>query len=259
MESMKSISIISLTSCAVALCFLCCTCGNNNGHTRVVTPQQAEELIEETPEPVFDGIDSVVNLSFLNFAIGNKASGLNAAKNTFQTTVTEDAAKECSLTRNLVLSGKSYPVELTVSVVNDTICSVYGQLKSDIYSSLFETIKAKYGKPSSGGDWKNTCWAQWKFRNQTISIHREQPQRVIYHPELKKDIYTNFFDFKYVSVAYSDVELCDRFSALKSVQKEYDAKQQAIRDSIDAIRAIEAQKVAEQERNKRLLQDAAQL
>ncbi len=239
----------------VVICTLLClfSCKNrpSNTHSHVPTPTSDEQRVE----PKFEGIDSIVNLSFLGIGLNQSASQVATGRIKNREFDVIVPIKTRTVTKSLVLDKKSYPISLSFNSVNDSICSIYGEIDTDIFTQLKDTYVAKYGNPSFSYS-NNNAIAEWEFRNQKIRIHREKPQRVIWHPELQKNIYTHYYDFKYVSISYSDYALCAQYDSLLAIQKEYDRFQKAQRDSIEEVRQIEASQKAERERQKKLQEDA---
>lgn len=210
----------------------------------------------------FDGIDSLVNLSFLGINLRGRASAVPSGRISYKGDASLDIITKYTLRKSLILSDYSskttVPVDITISAINDTVCSIYGSISTDVFHLLNDTFKAKYGEPSfySGTE---SITSKWKFRNQEISLYREKPQRVIWHSELKKNIYTNFYDFKGIHISYSDYALCERLDSLNAIQIAFAKSQKHIEDSLAEINRAAAARQAQQELEKRRLEDAKQL
>ena len=208
-----------------------------------------------------DVIDSIVHLSFLGGTLGeNSIPFVNNSKKSIVYSDDSSVVANYSSTKKLTLEGKNYPVKITTSTINDTICSISAEIETDIYSRLRDTYFAKYGEPSENySSVKSSCTLRWKYLNQSISINYLKPQRVIYHTELKKNIYTNYYDFEGIHISYTDYTLYKRFEEFSNLGREIAKRETAIRDSISRIQRQEQSELEKQKRKEMLLNDANQL
>ena len=208
-------------------------------------------------------IDTLVSLSFLGTSLGDN---VNAAKSKlkieYTTTVTDDVAKRYKGKKVLVLNGVSTPIEMEYYTVNDTVCEIIGTLKNDkISKDIFETYSAKYQKPTIGElleeykPYTNGNSISWEFKNQSVSLSR----RVDKKWNLNTRPFSEYYEYQYTTIRYSDYRLKKRYDHVMNEQWEYDREMRPI---LDSIRAAEEKRVKDSvyeiERTKRL-KDAHQI
>lgn len=245
----------------ISLAFSLLSCGNNASKNKPsISDYEIGLEVQASNDDLFVGIDSVVCLSFLGIELDDSISTVSSSKRIYQTTATSDEAEIYQMKKTLSLSGTSIPVDIEVSSVNGIICRIEGSISKDYSQLIGDTYIAKYGTPSSDyGSYTQTKTLKWRFRNQSVLVKRDAPQRVIWHPELKKDIYTRYYDFKRVLISYDSHPLSEVFDSLALIQTAENKRQQFVIDSIAAVREEEARIKAEEERRKELLKDANQI
>ena len=240
------IAIIIILFIAVKSC-------SNNVREKHIQDSILQDLVaeKETSEPVLsradEGRDSTVSLQFLGFTLNEK---IRANQLSSITTVSWKELNTIKGTAKLTVNKKQYPVNLCIQTVNDTVASIQGIILTDIYKELKDIYWAKYGTPNIHS---------WNYKNQCVSLIEHRPQRVIWHSELKKNIYTNYYDFKDIVITYSDYSFEDRIKILQEEETLYNKRQQEIKDSIENERIEKARKEAEDKKRQLLSTEGAQI
>lgn len=246
------ISLLLLIAIILSLFIAVKSCSNIVREKRIqdsILPELVPE--KEDSEPILnradEGRDSTVSLQFLGFTLNEKI------KSNRLSSITTVSWKELSTIKGiakLTVNKKQYMVNLCIQTVNDTVASIQGIILTDIYKELEDIYWAKYGTPN---------FNSWNYKNQCISLIEHRPQRVIWHPELKKNIYTNHYDFKDIVITYTDYSFEDRIKILQEEEKQYSKRQQAIKDSIENERIEKARKEEEDKKMQLLSTEGAQI
>lgn len=241
---------------AVIMVLLAIVPGRHSGVANNIEKQDvSEEVEEEKPQhPADSGRDSLVNLSFAGIQLGQSLRSFASQKGILQQ-LTEDNFSSGTLStltfqHKLVLSGKKYPVETSVIVVDDKVARITGMIYQDINEILSPVFSEKYGDKTYNG---------WRFRNQSIIYEYNKPQRVIWHPELKKYIYTHYYDFKDITIIYEDYSLCDKLEVIQTEKNELFWKEKALKDSLEREEKIKQERIEAEQTRKRLETEGEQI
>lgn len=180
--------------------------------------------------------NTIVSLSFLNFKLGKnitQAIQTERNNNSINNIRIEDIQKLSTYTfkAKMLIEQKAQIVECTIKTINHVIGSIDVKLLEDIYDEKISPLfKLKYG---------NCNFGEWKFKNQKLNLINEKPRRVIYHPGLKKTIYTDVFDFKYIQFQYIDYAINNEIEIIEANIKDLETKAKARHDTLKIMREQE--------------------
>ena len=218
-------------------------------------PEMSPVQIEKPLHKIDEGRDSLVSLSFLGFDLEGSLSQAVKKKGLSQSSIVNEQTSfgmysSHSRLYSLTVNGHKTPVDVIVKAVNDSIAHIGCVIHTDIHKDLCPVYEEKYGKQDYV-NYSQSSLEEWNFRNQNIRYYYERPQRVLYHPELKKNIYCNFWDFKSIQIDYSDYALDDRLKELEKAVQDIERQRQ---NKADSIKAETERKAREAEQAKDKLQ-----
>jgi len=180
--------------------------------------------------------NTIVSLSFLDFKLGEDITqAIQTGKNnkTINSVRIEDIQRLSTYTFNakMQIEQKAQIVEITIKTINHIIGSIDVKLLEDIYKSkIYPLFELKYGKCNFG---------EWKFKNQKLNLIYENTQRTLYHPGLKKTIYLDVFDFKYIQFQYIDYAINNEIEIFEANIKALKTKAKAKQDSLKKLQEKE--------------------
>lgn len=214
----------------VMICQMCMNCSEDN-EEYVYIPTYESKYENEC-----DSLQQqkIVSLSLLNFTLCDSITKNDLKSNT------ERLIKNLKMTKvedkiiynfdsKMEINEKKYKIKCTLITFRDEIAWIDVYFDQDVYIELIQLFKSKYAY---------CLHDRWYYKNQSIDIDYENPQRKIYSSFRKSYIYLNSYDFKYLRIKYYDHQL------LQEVEK-IEHRQEMIKLQYDSIRhakAVEIQK-----------------
>lgn len=180
--------------------------------------------------------NTIVSLSFLDFKLGEditQAIQTGENNNIINNVRIEDIQRLSTyiFKAKMLIEQKAQIVDCTIKTFNHIIGSIEVKLLEDIYDEKISPLfKLKYG---------NCNFGEWKFKNQKLNLINEKPRRVIYHPDFKRTIYTDVFDFKYIQFQYIDYAINNEIEIIEANIKDLETKAKAWQDTLKILREKE--------------------
>jgi hypothetical protein len=188
----------------------------------------------------------VVSLSLLNFTLGDSItkSDLKSSKDrlikNLKTTKIE-LKTIYNFDSKMEINEKKYDIKCTLITYMDKIACIDVYFDKDVYNDLIKLFKSKY----------SFCLKNyWKYKNQSIDIDYENPEKKLYHPELKKYIYLKSHEFKYLRIKYYDHKLLNEIKKIEIHQDRIQIHSDSILNAqkMEIQKQIELQKKTEKEK-----------